>query len=313
VLALMVLFVTRLVNHAAIVVTQGNKHMETESHVRPLFDRLAVDIAQMVKRTDVSYFLKNASSGPLMGSGGAGVNDRLAFYSSIPGYYDQTGYNSGYSVVAYRVNTDATSASYNRVERMAKGLPLNGAYTNPAPSANSVVTPVLFFDNPNPSLYTTTIDAYWPAATKPFGDPNYYSPDTSQKYEMVSPQVFRFEYYYLTNAATPALVPYPTTGFKDPTLNWTDPNTVDIKDVAAIVVAVAAIDPQSRKLLTDADMNTLVQKFPDYTGAIPNYGKSGALLARWQDILQTDAQIIAMPRPAIQGIRFYERYFYLNQ
>jgi hypothetical protein len=34
-------------------------------------------------------------------------------------------------------------------------------------------------------------------------------------------------------------------------------------------------------------------------------------LAQWQDKLDTDLQITAMPRPAISGIRFYERYFYL--
>jgi hypothetical protein len=265
VLALIVLFVTRLVNHAAVIVTQGNKHMETESHVRPLFDRLAVDVDQMVKRTDVSYYLKNATSGALMGSGSPGVNDRLAFYCAMSGYYNQPGYSSGYSVVAYRVNTDSTSASYNRVERMAKGLPLNGGYKSAVPSATSVTTPLLFLDNANPALYTTTIDAYWPAATKPLGNPNYYSTDSIQRYELIGPQVFRFEYYYLTTASPAALVAYPTASFKDATLNWSNANTTNIKEVAAIVVAVATIDPQSKKLLTDAQIQTLVTKLPDYT------------------------------------------------
>src|SRR5438445_3133023 len=85
VLVVIVLFVTRLVNHAAVIVTQGTKHMDTESHVRPFFDRLAVDIDQMVKRTDVSYYLKNQSSG------GSNINDRLAFFSSAPGYYNDNG------------------------------------------------------------------------------------------------------------------------------------------------------------------------------------------------------------------------------
>lgn len=332
VLALLVVFVTQLVNHAAAVVTQGTKHMETESHVRPLFDRLAVDIAQMAKRNDVSCFLKNAASGSLMGSGSTGVNDRLAFFSAVPGYFNDNDssntiarYNSRYSVVAYRINADPASTAYNRSERMAKGLFLNGAYS--APIGSNDVTPLLFLAPAPGSLYTdpdsynTTIDTYWPAATRPFGDPAYNPTDNYQKYELVSPQVFRFEYYYLTKL-TPALVAYPsgtqltqpTDATGNPYLNWTTTNRVNVKDVAAIIVAVAAIDPQSRKLLSDTQIATLTQKLTNYTFV----GTSGApaagwLLGQWQNMLNTDATINAMPRPAIQGIRFYERYFYLSQ
>jgi prepilin-type N-terminal cleavage/methylation domain-containing protein len=312
VLALIVLFVTRLTNHASAVITHGTKHMETESHVRPLFDRLAVDVAQMVKRTDVSYYLKNGGSGSVMGNGSTGVNDRMAFFTAAPGYYNDNGlgYNSRYSVVSYRANTDSTSASYNKVERMAKGLPLNAAYS--AAVGTNVVTPLLFLapgpglPYTNPDSYNTTISNYWPAATALSSDPtNYYSSDSYQKYELIGPQVFRFEYYYLTSATPAALVAYPTTGFKDATLDWHAPNYINIKDVAAIVVAVAAIDPQSKKLLTDAQIQTLVTSLPDYSSGGP-----GALLAQWQGVLNG---ITNMPRPAIQSIRLYERYFYLNQ
>ena len=34
------------------------------------------------------------------------------------------GYNSNASLVAYRVNADSNSASYNKLERMGKGLAL---------------------------------------------------------------------------------------------------------------------------------------------------------------------------------------------
>jgi hypothetical protein len=288
VLIIIVLFVTRLVNHAAVIVGQGTKHMDTESHVRPFFDRLAVDIDQMVKRTDVSYYLRNQSSSS------ADNNDRMAFFSSAPGYYNDNGagYNSRFSVVAYRVNTDRTSPSYYKAERMAKGLPLNASpYTD---------TPLLFFDNANLNLVTTTIDTYWPTATRPSPDPSYYSADPYQKYELVGQQVFRFEYYYLTSASPATLVASPA--------GWTSANTIKITDIAAIVVAVAAIDPQSRKLLQEADVKNIADLLPKFTSGTP-----GALLAQWQNVLNTDATINAMPRPALQGIRLYERYFYLNQ
>jgi hypothetical protein len=204
---------------------------------------------------------------------------------------------------------------------MAKGLPLNGAYVS-APSGTKVsISPLLFFDNTNPSSVTTTIGTVWPTATAPVGDQYYYccstcTPcnDPDQAYERVASQVFRFEYYYLTSVPPATLVPYPATGqFKNPTLNWSDWNTVNIQDIAAIVVAVAVIDPQSRKFLSETNVGGIAKQLPDYTSAIPNYGKPGALLAQWQNVLSTDPTINALPRPALQGIRFYERYFYLNQ
>jgi hypothetical protein len=317
VLALIVLLVTRLVNHASIVVTHGNKHMDTESRVRQLFDRLAVDIAQMVKRTDVSYYLKNAGTTSAMGNGPTGVNDRMAFFCATSGYYDAShvAYNSNYSVVAYRVNADPSSVSYNKVERMAKGLPLNAAYSSTPSGSTSVVTPVLFLvpkpGDPytGPASCVTTIDSSlyngWPTTTAAYPSTDYYSSDTYQKYQLVASQVFRFEYYYLTTASPPALVAYPTSSFKDATLNWQDPKTINIKDIAAIVVAVATIDPQSKKLLTDAQIQMLVTRLANYTSGGP-----GALLTQWQTTLNG---VTDMPRPAIQGIRLYERYFYLNQ
>jgi hypothetical protein len=290
VLIVIVLFVTQLVNHAAIIVGQATKHMDTEANVRPFFDRLAVDIDQMVKRTDVSYYLRNLSSSS------TDINDRMAFFSSAPGYYNDNSlsYNSKYSLVAYRVNADPTSASFNKAERMAKGLQLNGGYNTDQNSAPGL--PLLFLD----STFATTIDNQWPAATKASPDPNYYSSDPYQKYELIGPQVFRFEYYYLTSTSPATLVASPA--------GWTSANTIKITDIAAIVVAVAAIDPQSRKLLSETNVGGIARALPKFTSGSP-----GALLAQWQNVLNTDPTINALPRPALQGIRLYERYFYLNQ
>src|SRR4029077_18088080 len=102
---------------------------------------------QMPKRTDVSYYVKTGSAQP--------GNDQIAFFSAVPGYYTHAGYNSNASLVASRVNADSTSASYNKLERMGKGLALNGAYATPIP--------LLFLDSAN----TTTIQNIWPAACYP--------------------------------------------------------------------------------------------------------------------------------------------------
>ena len=81
-----------------------------------------------------------------------------------------------------------------------------------------------------------------------------------------------------------------------------------MRDVTAIVVAVAAIDPKSRVLLSNAQIATIAGKLPDYVSTMG----PGQLLAQWQNAIATDVAIAAMPRPAINGIRLYERCFYLS-
>src|SRR5258705_6572813 len=114
VLVLLVFLFTQLLNSAATTMTLGHKRMDADSQARQLLDRMAIDFDQMVKRTDVSYFVKTT------GNTEAG-NDQITFFSAVPGYYSQGGYNSNASLVAYRVNADRNSASYNKLERMGKG------------------------------------------------------------------------------------------------------------------------------------------------------------------------------------------------
>jgi hypothetical protein len=267
VLALLVLLVTQLINHAASITTLGNKRMDADSQARPLFERMALDFAQIVKRSDVSYYVKTAGT-PMTG------NDLVGFYSAVQGYYATT--PSPISVVAYRVNSDSSNPSaYNCLERMGKGLEWNGA------SPTSI--PVVFLP--------LTIHGTWPSVASSSA---YDETDPAKRtYEIIGPQVFRFEYYYLEKA-TGSLVTYPTA--------WTSLSAVTIKDAAAIVIAFAVIDPKSKVLLSNSQIATLVESLPDYAAG---WGP-GELLARWQAALDS---VTNMPRPAITGIRLYERCF----
>ena len=58
VLVLLVLLFTQLLNSAATITTVGHKRMDADSQARQVLDRMAIDFAQMVKRTDVGYFVK---------------------------------------------------------------------------------------------------------------------------------------------------------------------------------------------------------------------------------------------------------------
>ena len=291
VLVLLVLLFTQLLHSAATTMTLGNKRMDADSQARQLLDRMAIDFDQMVKRTDVSYYVKTGTTQP----GNQPGNDQIAFFSAVPGYYSQDGYNSNASLVAYRVNNDSTSTSYNKLQRMGKGLAWNGAY--------ATSTPLLFLDGTS----NTTILGAWPAATS--------NTTADSDYETAGAQVFRLEYYYLLNIASALSANALSNGASGNQLSagpWSNVNSFVVKDVAAIVVAIAVIEPKSKVLLTTANMEKLAgtngQTSPlvDFTtGWVP-----GQLLFTWQTALDG---ITDMPRPAISGIRLYERYFYVSQ
>ena len=134
VLVLLLLIVSQLVNQATAVTRTGSKHIDTDTQARVVLDRMAIDFAQMLKRTDVDYYFKGGdikypghSGGHKKGGGGKGqtdLNDYIAFYSQVPGY--STGSPSPISLVAYRVNGLSSSAAYNKLERLGKGLLWNG-------------------------------------------------------------------------------------------------------------------------------------------------------------------------------------------
>ena len=270
VLALLVLLITQSLNNAAALTTAGNKRMDADSQARPLLERMALDFAQVIKRSDVSYYVKTAAT-PMTG------NDLLGFYSAVPGYYPTT--PSPISVIAYRVNSDsANSVAYNCLERMGKGLDWNGA--------SATNTPVVF--------RPMTLHDTWPSVASNFA---YDDTDPAKRtYEVVGPQVFRFEYYYLEKA-TGNPVAFPVA--------WTSLSAVAIKDAAAIVVAIAVIDPKSKILLSNSQIAALVESLPDYVSGL----RPGELLGQWQSVLDN---MTNMPRPAVSGIRLYERCFYIS-
>ncbi len=80
VLTLLILLFARFLNSASAITTLGTKRMDADSSARPLLDRMGVDFSQMVKRSDVSYFVKTQANAQV-------GNDQIAFYSAVTGYY----------------------------------------------------------------------------------------------------------------------------------------------------------------------------------------------------------------------------------
>ena len=263
VLVLLVLLFTQLLNNAASITTLGHKVIDTDSQARQLLDRMSIDFAQLVKRSDVDFFAKGTVAPNSVGGTMAG-NDRIAFYSAVPGYYPSTSYQSPVSLVAYRMNSDSTSSSHSKLERLGKGLVWNGA--------SLTDTPLVFMP--------LTISATWPAATS--------SSQADTAYEVIGPQVFRFEYCYLRTSGSLSITPPP-----------------NISGIAAFVVDIATIDPQSKVLLTNTQIGSLAGQLSDYAAnMVP-----GQLRNNWQNTINANT---TLPRPALSGVRVYERFFYLS-
>ena len=135
--------------------------------------------------------------------------------------------------------------------------------------------------------------------------------NTDTAYEVVGPQVFRFEYYYLLKDGT----------FSDDPMILPHSSLSGMQDVSAIVVDIAVIDPKSKVLLSDT---TNPPQIAQVSSQLIDWGNTacagcptaaqwkttpGLLRAQWQNTLNG---ITNLPRPAISGIRLYERFFYLS-
>jgi hypothetical protein len=157
------------------------------------------------------------------------------------------------------------------MERLGAGLIWNGVSTSNVPN-----TPVRFLTALNPwsSAYVSTVG---PTSTL----------------DIVGPNVFRFEYYYLLKNGNVSSTPW-----------YTASSVRGMQDVAAIVADIAVVDPKSRGLLTNAQITTLAGTLSDYGGQAP-----GVLLSNWRTAIDTNT---GLPRVALSSMRLYERCLYLS-
>ncbi len=182
---------------ALTVVTRvGTKHIDADTQARAVLDRIGLDIAQMIKRTDIDYYIKQPTGYNGHGNGhgyghrlqtGQQGSDQCAFFTSVPGYYP-SGYTptqqSPISLVAYRVNSDSSRPSYLMLERMAKGLLWNATDNNLNLNQEAALVPIVFLPQT-----ISAMNRPWYAAVNNDTTPK----SQNAAYEVVGPQVFRFE------------------------------------------------------------------------------------------------------------------------
>ena len=269
VLVLLVLLTAQLLNSAATIMTLGHRQMNADSEARELFDRMAIDFAQMVRRSDVDYYLKSSTTASdcTLCNRQRG-NDQIAFYSIVPGWSALTGaQQSPVSIIGYRIHVSVDTFS-NRIERLGEGLIWNGATSDTRGD-----------DRPASVLFWAPLNPWATATNTPF--------------DIISPDVFRFEYYYLLKNGDLSSTPW-----------YTISSVRGMQDISAIIVDIAVLDAKSRVLLTNSDITELADELPDYGGQAP-----GGLLAGWRTALDANR---TLPRRALSNVRLYERCFHLS-
>ncbi len=87
ILTIIVLGLGYIMGHGTVVSRTGNKHIDTDTQARAVLDRMAVDFAQMLKRTDIDYYVKGPGTYKGHGNGHA-YGQKVSSYETIgPGVF----------------------------------------------------------------------------------------------------------------------------------------------------------------------------------------------------------------------------------
>jgi prepilin-type N-terminal cleavage/methylation domain-containing protein len=348
VLVLLVAVVVGMVSAVSHTTVGSRRRLNVDDEARRVLDLMGNDFARMFKRADADSLFVPGSTTDLA----PGLNGKFFFYSDAPAYYDTTAQGTPppnnpratAGLIGFRINNVASSTNTSRwqLERLGKGLTWDGAAPAPIPTpvplpgatpvsaipgsvvfltyppaspspspASATPTPAPY---PNPSPYpSSTLAGNWGGATgTTIGTVStnpVYDDGTDTDYQVISPSVFRLEYCFLLKSTTS---PYYT-------FSRTHDQTKGFKDVEAIVVAIALLDPAARLLLPPAagqatpDLSKLVGLLPE-----PNLAGSPPQLMEelWNDEIRsgklTNGTDASMPVSVVSQIRVYQRYFYLN-
>jgi hypothetical protein len=321
VLTLIVFVVAQLMTSATVITRTGNKHVDTDTQARAVFDRMAVDFGRMLERIDIDYYVKGPTNYNGHGQGhgwgrrrqtGQQGSDQIAFFTQVPGYYPSDGSPSPISLVVYRIFEGAnTNPAFLRLQRMGKGLLWNGVDNpNQQPNHTNYTCPMVFL----PLL----ISDRWPAAV------DGITADIENHYETIGPGVFRFEYYYLLKNGKLTDIPWDVEARQTQT-TLTNPVKIGLTDVESISVAIAVVDPASRALIDAASPDSLddiASDMADFRTA-PGRGVGGTknigdLEYSWQTslltIIRTGQTSAGSPVPpeAAKAIRIYGKTFDLR-
>ena len=310
VLTIMLLAVSQIVNSANKATGNSRKQINADSEARTVFDRIADDLGHMINRSDVDFALGRNNGGP-----NNGVNDTLFFYSEGSALADTaypTPAQSTAALVGYRINS-----SY-QLERLGKDMALGASppdgmvyltYSTPGQPAASMPTPNALSTFSGNSAWQTLIGS----------SPTYTGGTDPTYYHVLSQSVFRFEFCYLLKPVTQAggtVASAVYSNYPNNLSNSTSTYTyaTGLQQVQAIVVALAVLDPDSRKTISTSNLVTLTSALTDPTD--PPKGTLGTsppqLMAQVWDSEIAPGNFTGATKTAAANVRIYQRTFYLG-
>lgn len=263
-----------------VVSTAGaeKKRMDALGDARQSLDRLSLDWASRVRRSDSTGSLATTGSGSTMSFATQGNvtgyftkqagNDQISFLSQVQSY---TG-SRRLSWLSYQIGTitqmtgGSGSASTSALER--------GIY---------------------PYNWTASSTLAFPAAVPTFAVNNY---------EPLANTVFRIEFCFLQQ------VPAGSTGVSPFTVDAA--STLGSTNLAGVVVAVAALDQQSRQLLTQTQLTSLANALPRVTvdGLNPQAVWSTNMAS---GTFTSAATAAGIPKSIAGAVRIYQRILYTKE
>jgi len=308
VLTLLMIVIAQLFSAALAVTGMRNKQMDADAQARAVFDRMAVDFSQMVKRQDVDYFFKTSNADQYNHVNPQTGNDQFAFYSQVPGYYpaSTSAQQSPVSLVAWRINADSSPGGYyNQLQRFGMGL----LWSSVSASGSSAIVFSSGTSGASCCGSNNVISTNWPAATD--------STAVDSAYEPAGPQVFRMEYYYVLKGQTSRAGRLFTPQLSDtpwemrPDVNGQPFHTSvnGMQDVAGITVVIAVADPKSLSLVGAKlpQLASSMAEFPQTSSTGVNTTQPGWLQTQWQSMINNPAN--GIPPAAASSLRIYQRTF----
>ena len=280
VLAMLLIILVQMFGITGKLTSSGQKRMDSERAGREALGILGDDLKKMIVRpyADLDVVLASRSG-----------NDRMFFYAQVPGF--STGSNAvcPISLVGHRIN------SRWQLERLSKGLRWSGVGESPVFLALNGST------NASPG---STLPGAWPSEIGTA--PDYEG--TSADYQVSSGEVFRLEFCLMGQDGRFLLSSATWRAWEDDDADGM-PN---LKEIKAVVVAIAVLDAKSRLLVRD--MGTLAAALPDPTAAQLGSTPPELIASVWKKALESSgfAATAGVPPQVAANVRVYQSIFVLN-
>jgi len=334
VLALLVVLFAQIMNGATAATSTSRRHMDADSQARMIFDRMANDFDKMFDRTDVDFVFAKQTGNDAMFF----YSEAPSYFDNTSLAVTQ---QSNVALIGYRINiSNALYPNIPVLERLGKGLTWDGQTTS-INSPGGVV--FLTASGAIPLATTTLNGNWTTIGTLTgsSGANSAYSDGTDSDYHVLSDQAFRLEFVFLLTDGTVSTIPVTNPGtatnlltaVSDPTTTcdsaagyavgsrWFNATTgrgyictsaaagaaawnpIGIQDISAIIVGIAILDSNSRKIVsfTSTVAASMIGALTDPAPSNPTTGGLGTspvLMAQtWQNAINSSNAFCQQHRP----------------